>query len=401
MFHFDHPPGTGHDDKFEIAGAAYRLRRSACFLKSDGALGCTTCHNPHDIPRGEVASQHYTSVCKQCHGTAFKQIVESGKHTRAGDCIGCHMPKRRTDDVVHAVMTDHYIQRQKPARDLLAPMLERQETDGNAYHGPVVLYYSQSVPQEPDKDLYLAVAQVSHKANLNQGIQDLTAAIDKYRPDRMEFYLQLADAWKDSGQFDRALPLYEEAVRREPKSLIALQRFGFALRSAGQSAQAAEVLKRALAVDGRDAASWHQLGLVRLDQGSRSDALSAFQKAIELDPDLFEAHNSVGGVSFESGNLKQAESAFREALRIRPDYAEAHSNLANVLASENRFPEAAYHFEAALRFKPDFAAGRFNYGVALAKMNRLDEAQRQIEMALKLNPNFREAQQALRILKSR
>src|SRR5262245_615745 len=33
--HFDHAPGTGHDDKFEIAGSAYRLRKSLCFQKSD------------------------------------------------------------------------------------------------------------------------------------------------------------------------------------------------------------------------------------------------------------------------------------------------------------------------------------------------------------------------------
>jgi predicted CXXCH cytochrome family protein len=401
MLHFDEAPGSGHDDKFEIAGAAYRLRRSACFMQSEGRLGCTTCHNPHDIPRGEQAAAHYTAVCKQCHGTAFDKLIAGGQHTKSGDCLGCHMPKRRTDDVVHTVMTDHYIQRRKPARDLSAPIVERRTTDENAYRGQVVLYYPPSIPAGPDRDLYLAVAQVSHKSNLSSGIQDLTSAIEKHRPARMEFYLHLADAWKDSGKIDQALPLYEDAVRREPNSLIALQRLGFALRSAGRPAAAADALKRALAVDARDAASWHQLGLVYLDQGARSEAQSAFQKAIDLDPDLFEAHNSLGGLRLESGDLTQAEPAFREAIRIRPDYAEAHSNLANVLASTNRFAEAAYHFETALRFKPDFAAGRFNYGVALAKMNRLDEAQRQIELALKLDPNFREAREALRILRSR
>ena len=52
MLHFDHAKGTGHDDKFEIVSAAYRLRQSACFQSSAGALVCTTCHNPHRAPGG-------------------------------------------------------------------------------------------------------------------------------------------------------------------------------------------------------------------------------------------------------------------------------------------------------------------------------------------------------------
>ena len=367
ILHFDHAPGTGREDKFEIAGAVYRLRRSACFQKSEGALQCTTCHNPHDIPRGEEAKSHYTSVCRGCHDTAVKQLVDAGKHPRSDDCINCHMPKRRTDDVVHAVMTDHLIQRRKPARDLLAPMAERHETEQSAYHGEVVAYYPQTLPEGPDRDLYLAVAQVSHKTNLTQGVQQLSAAIEKNRPERMEFYLQLADAYKDSGQVDKALPLYQEAVKRSPQSSLALQRLGFSLRSSGQLDRAAEILKRALAVDQRDAASWHQLGLIYLAQGSRSDAQTSFEKAADLDHDLSETHNSLGGLFLESGNFSRAETAFREAIRIMPDYAEAHSNLASTLASTNRLLEARYHFETAIRLKPEYAAARFNYGIALAK----------------------------------
>jgi tetratricopeptide (TPR) repeat protein len=353
ILHFDHAAGSGHDDKFEIAGAAYRLRQSACFQNSE--FTCMTCHDPHDIPRGEEAVAHYNGVCRQCH---------SSPHAESGNCITCHMPKRRTEDAVHVVITDHYIQRRKPSRDLLAPLVERRETD---YRGEVVLYYPPALPDGAAKHLYLGVAQVSQKSNLDRGIEALSAAIDKYRPQRMEFYLQLADAWRDSGHMDKALPFYQEAVRRDPKSLIALQRLGFSSRSA-------DVLKQALSVDASDAATWHQLGLVYLDQGSRSEAATAFQKAIEVDPDLSEAQNSLGGLFLEAGDLSRAEAALREAIRINPDYAQAHSNLANVLASSNRFDEARYHFEAAIRIKPDFTAARFNYGVALVKTNRVNEA---------------------------
>src|SRR5437870_4941315 len=85
-------------------------------------------------------------------------VRASGKHLGTRDCIGCHMPKRRTDDAVHVVMTDHYIQRRQPPRDLLAPISERRETEENSYRGEVVLYYPRTLgnePDNPDRDLYL------------------------------------------------------------------------------------------------------------------------------------------------------------------------------------------------------------------------------------------------------
>jgi predicted CXXCH cytochrome family protein len=382
ILHFDQVPAN---DKLEIASAAYRLRRSACFLRSEGTLGCTTCHNPHDIPRGEDAVKHYTDVCRGCHSPAFDKLVAAGKHSRSADCIGCHMPKRRTDDVVHVVMTDHYIQRRKPAGDLLAQIVEHQETDENAYRGEVRLYYPQQLPKTPENELYLAIAQVSQKSNLTEGIKQLTAAIDKHHPDRIEYYLHLADAWSDSGQNEKALPLYEDAVRRRPNSSVALQKLASSLTSARQFARAIETLQQVLKMAPADASSWHQLGLNYLGQGARSGALAAFEKAVDLDPDLPEAYNSLGGVRLENGDSLHAEAAFREAIRIQPDYAEAHSNLANVLSASGRFEEARYHFEAALRLKPDYAAGRFNYAIALARVKRFDEAQRQIELLLRAN----------------
>ena len=375
MIFFDHAPGAGRDDKYEIVNSAYRLRKSQCFLRSNGALTCLTCHNPHDIPHGPEAASHYNGVCRQCHRAV-------AKHTANMACVNCHMPKRRTEDVVHAVMTDHLIQRRPPAGNLLADLPERHETDATAYHGEVVVYYPNPLLPERDRALYTAVAQ--------RRTAQLEAAIGQWRPKRAEFYLELGDAWRDQGQFAKAVGPYEHALALKPASPLVMRRLAGALRDSGQTTRASEVLRQASSAAPEDAQVWYDLGLLNSD-------LAALQKAAELDPDLAEAQNTLGAVLAETGTTDRAEVALRAALRIRPAYGDAHANLANLLAARDDFEQAAWHYDRAVRLVPNSGLYRFNYGVTLARLNRYVEAHEQFRKAAKdADRGIRE--QALRAL---
>ena len=393
VLHFDHAPGEGRRQKFEITGSVYRLRQALCFQKSAGALKCTTCHDPHTSLQAEEATRHYTAICRQCHGALLESLIAAGKHTPSEDCVSCHMPKRRTDDVVHAVMTDHYIQRNRPTRDLLAEIREPRQTHANTYRGAVVLYYPDSLPKAED-ELYLAIAQVSQNSNLTRGIPQLAAAIERYHPARAEYYLQLGDALCNAGKFTEALSVYEEARQREPESVPVLERLAICLRNLKQYSRAEAALKQALA-RASDAAIWVQLGFVQLEQGRSPDASAAFEKALEIDPEMPEAYNSIAAIWLKAGDSARAESALRNAIRIQPNYAQAHNNLGNLLSGAGRFDEARYHFEAALRYKDDYAGARYNYALALAKERRMDEARSQIEAILRIEPGNAEAHQFL------
>jgi len=393
MLHFDQAPGGNQEERFEIAGSAYRLARSACFRKSNGALGCTTCHNPHESQRGKGAAGHYTSVCRQCHGADFDRLVTRGQHTASNDCVGCHMPKRRTDDVVHAVMTDHFIQRRKPARDLLSEIPERP-ADANPYRGEVVLYYPSTLPK-PEDELYLAVAQVEQASNLKDGIARLAAAIGKYHPARVEYSLQLADAWRTSGHAEKAVATYQDVLQRDPKSITALENLALSLRSMGERARATEVLERALDIAPESATLWDLLGTTWAEQNRLPNAAAAFEKAIQLDAGMPEAYNSLGGIMFRRQEYSRAEAALRKAIELDPNYAQAHNNLANLLATTGHFEEARFHFEAALRSQPKDASTRYDYAVALAQANQGEAARQQLQTAIAASPDFADAHELL------
>jgi tetratricopeptide (TPR) repeat protein len=373
MIFFDHAASSPYRDDFEIAHSAYRLRKSRCFLESK-TITCTTCHNPHDIPRGEQPTLHYNGVCGQCHQTLTAQ------HTKATDCVACHMPKRRTQDVVHAVMTDHYIQRRPPA-NLLAPMAERQEFDAKQYRGPVVPYYPAPLPRTAENRLLEAVAQVTQQSNLKAGLPQLAAEIARQQPARPEYYVELGEAWLNSGNSRNAVAAFEQALKRAPASSVALVDLAGALTQSGQNARAIEALKRGLAAGLSDPLLWYQLGLAAHDS-------NAFAKALALDPDMAEAHNALGELLAGSGDLARAETEFREALRIEPDMPAGQSNLGHALAARGNLPEAAWYFEHAVRRSPNDADVRVNYAATLTGLNRSDEALRQLQAALKLRPNF-------------
>ncbi len=386
QLHFDHAPGTGHDGKFEIASAAYRLRQAACFLKSSGKLSCTTCHNPHNIPLGEAAQTHYTEVCRSCHATA----LATSKHKPQANCISCHMPKRRTDDVIHVAVTDHKIQRKLPG-DLLAAKTERHESEAQAYRGEVKLYYPPTLTSTADNDLYVALAQVAQKSNLAKGVTLLEAALRTHRPQTSHFQVDLAAAYSQQGDLQKAIAKYQEVLQREPQSLKAQRGLGSALLRTGDATQAATILEQVRTQDPRDTATLHELGRAYYQSGKRAEATTLLQSALAVDPALPEVYDSLANMLAESGNSSEAAKAYREAIRHQPDFALAHSNLANLLLLQGDLTEADRLFKKSVTLDSENPRTRLAYAIALARTSRFPESEEQIKQAIRIQPQFAEA----------
>lgn len=384
QIHFDHAQGSGHDDKFEIAGAAYRLRQSACFLKSNGALRCTTCHNPHDVPRGQAAQTHYAQACSSCHGSKLEQAVKAGRHTKEADCAGCHMPKRRTEDVVHVAMTDHRIQRRKPSGNLLAPRTERHHKPGEGYRGPVALYYPASLPSAAERDLYVAAAQVTRSANLQQGVPALRKAIEQHKPQGPEFYVELALALAASGDKPRAAAAYRQALGRKPDWLPAL-------RGLGVMQQDVPMLEKARSLDPKDAATLLELGRAYHVGGQTAKAWEMLLAASAADPDSPDICEAMAASQLSRGEIAQAESTYQRALSLDPANARAHFGYASLLAGTGRFPESEQHVEAALRTSPEMAEAQEMRGSLYARRGEWQRAAGHYREALRVNPNFARA----------
>ena len=365
------------DDTFEVAHAAYRLRKSKCFLNSE--MTCLTCHNPHVIPRGKEATKTYVAVCLSCH-----QSVRHTTSLAAGsDCISCHMPKRRTEDVVHVVMTDHFIQRTKPDRNLLAALPEELTDKGS--NGAVILYSTEALTKDSGAEMYLAIAQVDDGKD-EEGIDRLEAILSRQKPSIPEPYVALGRAYLRIKDYSEAIRSFNMALKYAPGNLPALRELGPALIAINQDDQALEALKHTVSVYPEDDMMLTNLGNVYLRQNTPTEARAALEQAISANPEQSDAYNLLGLVALRASDKPAAEKSFREAIRLRPDLAEAHVNLGMLLTGKHAFVEAKFHFLKAIEADPTSADAHHGLGLLLIMIRSIPQAVAELRTAVRLQP---------------
>ena len=384
--HFVREPSISPMKNFEIVSAPLRLRQSRCFGESNGALTCLTCHNPHNLEKGPAARTYYTKICLNCHGATLPAKVAGHQNPASADCVSCHMPVRRTEDVVHVLMTDHLIQRRPPpARELQKQLREIEPTTETAYRGPVRPYEPHGSTEKPSSS-YTALAQVVDSSNLKSGIPALRDELRLERPSSPQFDIILGDAQHRTGDLAGAVASYREALLLDPQSERALRSLGVTLADQGESAQAIATLDQATALFPTSAVLFYEKGRAKVRTGAQDQGIIDLQRALDLEPDLAPARNELGLAYAQTGRLVDAEREFRDSLSVDPYDAGAEANLANALAGREEWTQAAFYFSQAVRLAPAVFSYRMAYLTALARGKDRKQLQDQAHAAADASP---------------
>ena len=320
----------GRHERFEINHHPYRLMQSRCWRESEGRLSCLSCHDPHrKVPSGERAA-HYRAACLECHAV---EACGRDRHGGGGqddghgaapgddaDCVACHMPARRTEDVILATMTDHFIRRRPAAADQEAPLAESDPVIRSVELFPLV-----DGPVGAEADLYTAVAEVrghTTPPTVDRLVQALLAA----PPTELAPWLDLARAQLTLGRLPDAERTARWLIERQPALPLAHEWLGLSLAGQGRAAEAIAALERSLDLDGRRPESHFNLGLLLLD-GRPAEAAAHFERAVELRPVLVEGWYRLADAYLKLGRKDAALVALRQAVAVDPDHTAANGAL--------------------------------------------------------------------------
>lgn len=281
------PPSEDHVEHY------YSMILSKCYRASMAdpkakQLRCISCHDPHVQPAGMEAAVFYNSRCLACHtekSCKASQTVRAQTASAtapADNCIGCHMPRRKTGTIRHSALTNHRIiaRPDEPFPDVAFEMTTAALPD---------LIYLDATPEQP----------VPPRITLLQAYAQLQQQLPAYKQ-----------------SYDKLL---QELASSEPENALVQAELGNQAFAAKQYDEARRHLEQAVRLDPMQSDAYAKLSEIAREQGRTEDAVTEAQKAATLDPFSAQIRKSMILSLISAQRYPEAEDALKKYLDDFPE----------------------------------------------------------------------------------
>lgn len=209
--------------------------------------------------------------------------------------------------------------------------------------------------------------------------------------------LALASQIRQQEGVKKALPIYEVAVRANPKSALAWREVGRArYETRSDLPAAASALQQAMRLDPYDSWAGQILGNIYLEWRAYDLALEWAAQMEERFPNSVVGLVLKGDALYGIGRPREAEQAYIDAIGRDPRLPGLYERLADLYDREKQYARAVENWKHAVALEP----GRWTYRMQLAESylatGDKTSAVAEYREALKLNPGNTELEHIIR-----
>ncbi len=173
---------------------------------------------------------------------------------------------------------------------------------------------------------------------------------------------QQAKLAESKGNYEKALSLYNQLIKQNPKHAPALT-------------------NRALI--------WEKLPTKNAAEKVKNKRFAEqdYLRALEANPNLPEAYNNLGALYMERNQNGTATSYFSEAIARQPHYFRALLNRATAYSKQGDLTQALQDFASASMLRPHDPALLYNRGLAYFDAEKYEQAENDFSHAISVQPN--------------
>jgi Flp pilus assembly protein TadD len=229
------------------------------------------------------------------------------------------------------------------------------------------------VPPAVSGPVSFADGETAYRERRYEDAVGMFGAYVQQRPDNAwgHYMLGLA-AWK-SGDADRAVPAFEQALAKDSTHRKALLNLGRVLIEMGKPEDALTRAQQAVAVDSAWAEAWRLQGRALSDLRRADEAVAAYRRAIVLDAGDGWSMNNLGVLHIGAGRYEAALPPLARAAELAPENAVFQNNLGAALERCGQLTLAAVAYRAAI-------AGDATYAKAITSLARVEGLKERLDL---------------------
>lgn len=246
------------------------------------------------------------------------------------------------------------------------------------------------------KDFGLAYASSNYAA----AIYKLEGYIQKIKAD--DFTALMAEGWcyRGLGNWDKALEIFNVALKLKPQSEEPYIGLGFTYLSANKPAEALKAFNQALGINPQSPAAFNGLGYYYIAQKDETRALESVQKSVSLKSDFYDSQAFIANVLFKQKKYDQAVKEYEKLLKIDAAIVYYWNMLGWANYYAGKYDKALNAFAESRKINPFQVDVHYGTGLCLAKTGEMDEAKDALAAAINLHPSYAHTQDLLDLIKS-
>ena len=235
-----------------------------------------------------------------------------------------------------------------------------------------------------------------------------------------EAHYNLGIAYLEAGQYNRAVPEFEAAIKLDADFIGAHCALCRAYLEQDELEKASTAVTAALKLDTTHQPAlllcdtirqaYYDSGKEHLNAERYTEAISTFQKALILAEDLgrssqvseienkhIYAHLGAAYIGLKA--YQEAIDALQNAIALDADLVDAHYNLGYAYVEQGHYDQAIPHLERAIAIAPNLKRAHYNLARAYRESGNLEAATHAVTETLRLDSNYQRAHELANLIK--